>query len=61
MGIAADERLAQMSLAQGVLIGCAQILAARRFRHSFCDTWRCWSTRCEMGIINYINCQGPAA
>jgi undecaprenyl-diphosphatase len=27
MGIAADERLAQMSLAQGVLIGCAQILA----------------------------------
>ena len=35
MGIAADERLAQMSLAQGVLIGCAQILAARRFRRNF--------------------------
>ena len=58
MGIAADEPLAQMSLAQGVLIGCAQILAARRFRRNFCDTWRCWSTRCEMGITN---CQGPAA
>jgi hypothetical protein len=47
MGIAADEWLAQMSLAQGVLIGCAQILAARRFRCNFCDTWRCWRTRCE--------------
>ena len=35
MGIAADEPLAQMSLAQGVLIGCAQILAARRFRRNF--------------------------
>ena len=29
-----------------------------RFRRNFCDTWRCWSTRCDMGIIN---CQGPAA
>ena len=33
-------------------------LAARRFRRDFCDAWRCWRTRCEMGIINY---QGPAA
>src|SRR4051812_6359672 len=39
IGIAADERPAQMSLAQGVLIGCAQILAARRFRRNFCDTF----------------------
>lgn len=56
MGIAADERSAQVSLAQEVLIGCAQNFAARRFRRHF-------ATLGAVGALDAraSHCQGPAA